>query len=61
MTRGVLGCASRTPQTGMSYAHLLGVANASEPMTTTDARDLAAALDVPQAWLRDGWNSSPAT
>jgi len=24
-------------------------------MTSTDARDLAAALNVPQAWLRHGW------
>ena len=38
----------------MSYGPLLR-ANASEPLTPTDVRDLAAALDVPPAWLRDGW------
>jgi hypothetical protein len=26
--------------------------------TTTDGRDLAAALDVPPAWLRDGWSNA---
>jgi hypothetical protein len=35
---------SLAQQTGMSYAHLRGVANANEP-TTTDARDLAVALN----------------
>ena len=30
----------------------LGVTKASEPMTNTNERDLAAALDVPQAWQR---------
>jgi hypothetical protein len=47
-------------QTGMSYLHLRGVANANEPMTSTDVRDLAAVLDVPPAWLRDGWTSPAA-
>ena len=42
-------------QTGMSFTHLVGVANANEPMTSTDARDLACVLDVPVAWLRNGW------
>jgi hypothetical protein len=42
-------------QTGMSYTHLLGIANANEPLTSTDVRDLAAALGVPSEWLRDGW------
>jgi len=46
-------------QTGMSYVHRRGVANAQEPLTNTDARDLAAVLDVPASWLRDGW-SPPA-
>jgi hypothetical protein len=45
-------------QTGMSFGHLRGVANAREPMTTTDARDLAGALEVPVAWLRYGWTTS---
>jgi hypothetical protein len=30
-------------------------------MTNTRCRDLAAAVAVPKAWLRDGWKSSPAT
>jgi hypothetical protein len=47
-------------QTGMSYGHLLGVLNAKEPMTFTDCRDLAAALDVPQAWLRYGFTNNGA-
>jgi hypothetical protein len=45
-------------QCGLSYAHLVAVANAREPMTFTDARDLAAALDVPSEWLREGWTSA---
>jgi hypothetical protein len=45
----------------MGHPHLLGVAHGRGPMTNTDARDLAAALDAPQAWLRGGWESSPAT
>jgi hypothetical protein len=48
---------SLATQTGMSYVHLRAVANAQEPLLPTDARDLAAALDVPQAWLRYGWTS----
>jgi hypothetical protein len=47
-------------QTGMSYVHLLGAANGSEPLLPTDARDLAAALDVQQAWLCYGWMSAGA-
>jgi hypothetical protein len=47
-------------QTGMSYGHLLGVLNAREPMTFTDARDLAAALGVPVRWLRYGWTGTGA-
>jgi hypothetical protein len=42
-------------QTGMSYVHLRALANAEEPLLPTDVRDLAAALDVPSDWLRDGW------
>jgi hypothetical protein len=45
-------------QTGMSYAHLRAVANAHEPMTFTDARDLATALDVPVQWLRYGFTNN---
>jgi hypothetical protein len=44
-------------RTGMSCAHLRAVANAQEPMTFTDACDLATALDVPVQWLRDGWSA----
>jgi hypothetical protein len=43
-------------QTGMSYPHLVAVANGSEPLLPTDARDLGRVLDVPEAWLRDGWS-----
>jgi hypothetical protein len=46
---------SLAEQCGLSYRHLVAAANAQEPLTATDQRDLAAALDVPQAWLRDGW------
>jgi hypothetical protein len=42
-------------QTGMSYRHLVGVANGHEPLLPTDARDLATALGVPSEWLRNGW------
>jgi hypothetical protein len=31
----------------VSYTHLLGVANANEPLLPTDVRDLATVLDVP--------------
>jgi len=48
---------SLAQQTGMSYVHLRAVANAHEPMTFTDCRDLAAVLDVPASWLRDGWRT----
>ena len=47
-------------QTGMSYPHLVGVAGGREPLTTTDCRDLAAALGVPSEWLRDGWTTTYA-
>jgi hypothetical protein len=43
---------------GLSYGHLVAVANGREPMTFTDARDLATALDVPVAWLRYGFPST---
>jgi hypothetical protein len=39
----------------MSYGHLRAVANAPEPLTSTDVTDLAAVLGVPSEWLRDGW------
>jgi hypothetical protein len=48
---------SLAPATGMGYGHLLRAANAQEPLTSSDVRDLAVALDVPQAWLRHGWVS----
>jgi hypothetical protein len=51
---------SLATQTGMSYLHLRAVANAAEPMTSTDVRDLAAVLDVPPAWLRYGWAGNGA-
>ena len=37
---------SLAEQGGLSYRHLVAVANAHEPMTATDQRDLAAAPDV---------------
>jgi hypothetical protein len=43
----------------MSYEHLVGIANAREPLTANDQRDLAHALDVPSEWLRDGWAPTP--
>jgi hypothetical protein len=46
---------SLAEQCGLSYRHLVAVANAQEPMTATDQRDLAAALSCPSEWLRDGW------
>lgn len=42
-------------QCGMSYPHLVGVANGREPLLDTDARDLAVVLRCPEAWLRHGW------
>jgi hypothetical protein len=46
---------SLAEQTGMHYSHLVGIANGHEHLTSTDQRDLAAVLDVPAQWLRDGW------
>jgi hypothetical protein len=46
-------------QCGMSYPHLVAVSNGREPMTLTDAGDLAAALDVQVQLLRYGWASPP--
>jgi hypothetical protein len=46
--------------TGIGYGHLLRAANAQEPLTSTDVRDLATALGVPSEWLRDGWTSTGA-
>jgi hypothetical protein len=43
-------------QTGMSYPHLVAVANGDEPLLPSDAVDLGAVLGVPSAWLRDGWD-----
>jgi hypothetical protein len=44
-------------QAGISYTHLVGVLNAHEHMTDTDARDLANVLSCPEAWLREGWDA----
>lgn len=52
---------SLAEQAGISYVHLRAVANAQEPLTPTDVRDLAAALDVPAPWLRDGWADDAAS
>jgi hypothetical protein len=51
---------SLAQETGMSYGHLLGVVNANEPLLPTDAVDLGRVLDVPAAWLRDGWTGDGA-
>jgi transcriptional regulator with XRE-family HTH domain len=40
---------------GLSYAHLAAVERGEHPLTSTDARDLAAVLDVPADWRRHGW------
>jgi hypothetical protein len=45
-------------QCGLSYAHLVAVANGREPMTVTEARDLATALEVPVQWLRYGFTNT---
>ena len=44
-------------QCGLSYRHLVAVANGNESLLPTDAHDLAAALDVPVEWLRYGFAS----
>jgi hypothetical protein len=51
---------SLAEQTPMSYGHLLRVANAREPLTSTDVTDLAAVLDVQQSWLAYGWTGNGA-
>ncbi len=40
---------------GLSYAHLSRIERGEHPLTSTDARDLAATLGVPSAWLTRGW------
>ena len=35
-------------RTGLSYPHLVGTANGREPLTSSDTRDLAAVLGVPE-------------
>ena len=40
---------------GLNYRHLVAVVNGREPMTDTDARDLAVVLCVPRRWLVEGW------
>ena len=47
-------------QCGLSYRHLVCVVNGREPMTLTDAQDLATVLDVPVQWLRYGWPGTDA-
>jgi hypothetical protein len=45
---------------GLSYRHLVAAANADEPLTSTDLRDLAAVLEVPPSWLAHGWTGADA-
>jgi hypothetical protein len=44
----------------MSYRHLVAVEHGEQPLLPTDAVDLSRVLDVPAAWLRDGWRSGDA-
>jgi transcriptional regulator with XRE-family HTH domain len=39
---------------GLTVAHVAAIEAGHEPMTTTDARDLAAALGCHEDWLRHG-------
>ena len=41
---------------GLSYAHLAAVERGEHPLTRSDVVDLAAVLNVPSSWLRDGWS-----
>jgi transcriptional regulator with XRE-family HTH domain len=43
---------------GLSYSHLARVERGDDPMTSTDAIDLGALLDVPASWLAHGWGES---
>jgi transcriptional regulator with XRE-family HTH domain len=40
---------------GLSVSHMSAVERGKEPLTSTDARDLGAVLDVPSEWLARGW------
>jgi hypothetical protein len=40
---------------GLGYQHLAAIERGEHPITTTDATDLAIALDVPSDWLVNGW------
>jgi hypothetical protein len=46
---------------GLSYPHLLAVEHGEQPLLASDAVDLGRVLDVPAAWLRDGWRTSDAS
>jgi hypothetical protein len=45
----------------MSSLHLLAVGHGEQPLLPSDAVDLSRVLDVPAAWLRDGWTSTSAS
>ena len=40
---------------GLDHGHLIGVVKGAEPLTSTDAVDLARVLGVPSDWLARGW------
>ena len=42
--------------TGLGFSHLCAVENGREPLLDTDATALAQLLDVPEDWLRHGWD-----
>ena len=41
---------------GLDYGHLTGVIKGAEPLTPSDAVDLARVLGVPTDWLAPGWD-----
>ncbi len=41
---------------GLGFPHLAAVERGQHPLLDTDARDLAAVLDVPADLLRHGWS-----
>lgn len=40
---------------GLTVTHVSAIERGREPLTSTDAVDLAAVLSVPADWLRHGW------
>ena len=55
---GGVGLRELANAAGLSYSHLARVERGDDPLTSSDAVDLGAVLDVPADWLAHGWAAS---